>query len=191
MKALYLASQSPRRRQLLAEAGIPFHALDLDVDETIPPDLAHDPPRVAALLAERKARAAIPLVRDGWILGADTIVRLEGVILGKPRDRAEARAMLRALSGSTHGVITGVCLLHVPGGACQVEVEETRVTMRALEAGEIDAYVESGESDGKAGAYAIQETADRFVTRLDGSYSNVVGLPMERVTRLLLELDGA
>jgi septum formation protein len=123
------------------------------------------------------------------VLGADTEVAVGDTVLGKPRDREHAREMLRSLSGTTHRVLTGVCLLDARSGARLEGVARTRVTMRALADAEIGAYVDSGEGDDKAGAYAIQETGDRFVTRVDGSWSNVVGLPME-LLRGLLEQAG-
>jgi septum formation protein len=133
----------------------------------------------------RKARAAAARLGSGpaVVLAADTVVALpDGRLLGKPADPAEGEAHLRALSGTTHAVITGVCLLDLPGGAEESFAVETRVTMRALAAEEVRAYAASGEGSDKAGGYALQETAgDRFVTRIEGSRSNVVGLPVEEV----------
>ena len=180
---LILASRSPRRRHLLQEAGIPFSCLDLDVDETLDESL---PPAIyAEILAERKARAGAARCLQGRVLGADTVVAVGGTILGKPRDRDDARRMLRLLSGTTHEVITGVCLVDAPNGAADARHATTRITMRAMTEDEIAAYVASGESDDKAGAYAIQENGDRFVERVEGSYSNVVGLPMELLQTML------
>ncbi len=178
---LVLASASPRRRALLAEAGVPFDVLPGRVDEERPRGLT--PVDLARELAREKARdAARTLPREGRtvILGADTVVALDdGRVLGKPADGVEARAHLRALSGTTHSVITGVCVREEPGGVEDTFHVETRVTMRPLAPAEVDAYADSGEGLDKAGGYAIQEGGDRFVTALAGSRSNVVGLPME------------
>jgi septum formation protein len=177
---LVLASASPRRRRLLAEAGLRFEARATAVPETIPPGTA--PAAAARDLALRKARAIPAGPGPSLVLAADTVVALDdGRILDKPRDRAEAAAHLRALSGTTHSVITGVCLKEHPGGAEEIFHVETRVTMRPLAEGEIEAYAGSGEGMDKAGGYAIQESGDRFVTRVEGSFSNVVGLPLEEV----------
>ena len=140
-------------------------------------------------LARRKARAVAARRGDGVpVLGADTlVVNAAGRVLGKPVDGAEARAMLRSLAGTTQLVITGVCVFTTREEI--VDAVVTRVTMRDMTDDEIDAYVASGEPFGKAGGYAIQETGDRFVTGVDGSWSNVVGLPLERLTEILGELS--
>jgi septum formation protein len=176
---LTLASGSPRRKALLEAAGIPFEVVVPDVDEESPE--RGDPHAVARTNAERKARA----VPGDLVLGADTVVAVGDRLLGKPRDDTHARELLRALSGTTHRVVTGIAL--AAKGAMFVSSVETRVTMRDWTDEEIDCYVESGESRGKAGAYAIQESADRFVTALDGPYDNVVGLPVDEVRRMLKE----
>lgn len=181
--SIVLASASPRRASLLREAGIAFRVLPAAIDETIPP--GREPLAAARDLAEAKAQAVRPRVR-GVVLAADTLVVAgDGEILGKPIDAQDARRMLRKLSGTTHSVVTGVAVDRDEPPARVVDLVETRITMRPMTAAEIDAYVASGESDGKAGGYAIQETADRFVTRVEGSWSNVVGLPMERVLEIL------
>lgn len=138
-----------------------------------------DPHAIAALNAARKAEA----VEGALVLGADTVVALDDELFGKPRDRDDARAMLARLSGTTHSVVTGVALRR--GEQVDVQTEETRVTMRALTDAELDDYADSGEGMGKAGGYAIQETADRFVTHLDGAFDNVVGLPVDLVRAML------
>lgn len=178
-----LASASPRRRELLAEHGLEFEIDKPDVDESF--DESITPEAAACLLAERKARAvaARHAGRDVVVLAADTIVALDRdartLMLGKPNDESEARAMLALLSGSRHRVVTGVCALHAHGGDAVTACERTWVTMRGLTRAEIEAYVESGEWRDKAGGYAIQENADRFVTRLEeGGFDNVVGLPV-------------
>jgi len=176
---LTLASGSPRRRALLERAGIEFVVEVPDVDEEAPDH--GDPHAVARRNAERKARAA----RGQPALGADTVVAVDERLLGKPRDAAHAKALLGALSGTTHRVVTGVALSC--DGRVRTRTVETRVTMRPLTEAEVDAYVASGEAMGKAGAYAIQETADRFVTALDGPFDNVVGLPVDAVRELMSE----
>ena len=189
-RPLVLASASPRRRELLQRAGLQFEVVVSAVDEDLHP---LTPPEEAALeLAERKARAVAQRLgsRDALVLAADTIVAVGARMLGKAADECEAGEMLRALSGTRHRVITGVCALRTSDLALTRGFERTFVTMRAITAPELAAYVASGEWKDKAGAYAIQETADRFVTSLEeGGFDNVVGLPVELSLRLLTELD--
>lgn len=178
---LILASASPRRKRLLEEADIAFEARPTWTDET--PPLSMAPAEVAVELAMRKARS----VRDddAFVLAADTLIDLDGAVLGKPRDSAEARRFLRALSGRTHSVITGVALRR--GERMWTGLGQTRVSFRRLSDAEIDAYVATGEPLDKAGAYAIQGGAADFVARVDGAMDNVVGLPMGVVRRLIGE----
>ncbi|MGC9455036.1 MAG: Maf family protein [Phycisphaerae bacterium] len=178
-----LASSSPRRKQLLEEAGIAFEAVDPPVAEPVDIQEGVLPARLAEALAYFKARSVAESRPNALVLGADTVVSLAGEILGKPADAEDARRMLHALSDTRQAVITGVALLGVRKRC--IASETTYVTMRKITDDEIEQYIESGEWRGKAGAYAIQETADRFVTAVEGSFSNVVGLPMELVTRLL------
>lgn len=194
---LVLASASPRRRELLRAAGVAFELAPVDVDETLE---VFDDPRSAALeLACRKARACLALrtaPAGELVLGADTVVALdEGGrwrLLGKPEDPAAARAMLRSLSDTRHAVVTGVCVVRGRDGAEAAEAAVTWVRMRALTSDEVEAYVESGEWRDKAGGYAIQETADRFVVELSGAgFDNVVGLPVELALALVGRLAGA
>jgi len=180
---LILASASPRRRALLAEAGYVFAAVAPEVDETAPEGTP--PEQVALDLARRKARAVAERRRDGVALGADTVVALNGATLGKPVDRADAIAMLGRLAGSRHAVLTGVCVMDAATGREEADCVRTWVTMKPMSRAQIEAYVDSGEAYGKAGSYAIQETADRYVERVEGSFSNVVGLPMERTAEML------
>jgi septum formation protein len=183
---ILLASASPRRRELLAAAGIEFDVRATDVAEDLPPGI--DPEAAAVVLAERKARAA-PKGAGDFVLAADTIVAVGKELLGKPEDPADARRMLERLSGSRHKVITGVSALRTADGRIESGFERTFVTMRAITPEEIAAYVASGEWEGKAGGYAIQETADRFVTRLEeGGFDNVVGLPVGLALDLLARL---
>ncbi|MCK6444880.1 MAG: Maf family protein [Planctomycetes bacterium] len=190
---IVLASASPRRRELLARAGLEFTIEPADVDETLAEFV--DPRDAAVRLAERKARAVAERHRGApvVVLGADTIVALppgagdrRWRLLGKPVDEADERAMLAALSGTRHAVITGVAVVRALDGASFSDAERTWVAMRVLVASEIDEYVASGEWRDKAGGYAIQETADRFVTGLEeGGFDNVVGLPVGLALGLL------
>lgn len=180
---LVLASASPRRRELLAELGLQFEVRPAAADET--PRPAELPEALVIRLALAKAKSA---ARDGELaLGADTVVALADEILGKPADAAEARAMLRRLAGQEHEVWTGVALVARERGRCRIvaRAARTRVVFRPLSAAEIDAYVASGHPLDKAGAYGIQGAASAFVTGFEGSYSNVVGLPVELVAELL------
>ena len=174
-----LASASPRRAELLAKAGVAFDRCPADIDESM---LSEEPPiDYVQRLAETKARAAWrPGTRS---LGADTVVVLGGEVLGKPSDERDARRMLRCLSGQCHSVLTGVAVFD--GDVMESTCEETRVWFRTLSDREIGDYVASGEPLDKAGAYGIQGGAGRFVERIDGSYSNVVGLPVEVAVAML------
>jgi len=187
MLKLVLASSSPRRQMLLAQAGYDFDVVDPPIEE--PTDLgpALMPAERAEALAYFKARSVADGMEGAYVIGADTVVAAGGEsaeVLGKPADRVEAERMLRSLSGTRHRVITGVALLG-PGARRQIASDATHVTMRPMTDAQIEAYIESGEWIGKAGAYAIQETADRFVEKIEGSWSNVVGLPIEMVTRMI------
>ncbi|MEM9798993.1 MAG: Maf family protein [Planctomycetota bacterium] len=191
-RSLVLASASPRRHRLLEEAGLSFEIEPADVDETIDASLTAG--AAAEDLALRKARAVASRrgVPGEVVIGSDTLVVLgeDGEAarryLEKAADAAEARAMLEALSGTRHRVITGVAVVDAGTGEERADHETTWVTMRPIAPDEIEAYVASGEWRGKAGAYAIQETADRFVEGLEGGgFDNVVGLPVERTLALL------
>ena len=184
---LVLASASPRRRELLSAAGVAFEAVAPPIPEPSDADWPLGPAARAEALAFFKARSVRDLRPDAWVLGADTLVARAGVVLGKPVDAADARRMLRSLAGTRHAVITGVALLG-PGGERSLLSEATRVTMREMTAAELDQYVASGEWKDKAGAYAIQETGDRFIESIEGSFTNVVGLPMELIGRLLARI---
>ncbi|MCI8526519.1 MAG: septum formation inhibitor Maf [Oscillospiraceae bacterium] len=177
---LILASQSPRRRELLARLGLPFTVRAADVDETMDQDVP--PEEEVARLSARKAAAAAAGPGD-VVVAADTVVVLDHRVLGKPRDAAEARAMLTALSGRSHQVMTGLTVRR--GGEIQTETAVTQVRFRPLSSGEIDAYVATGEPMDKAGAYGIQGLAAVFADRLDGDYYNVMGLPLCALCRML------
>lgn len=191
---LYLASRSPQRSQLLRKAGVPFAVVPSACDEA-----AITAPAAQLLALDRAcgkaAEARLAEVRrDGpcVVLGADTVVALGREVLGKPADRADARRILGLLQGTTHSVITGHCcrLVDLDGTALKEArgVAIARVTMRSMSADEIADYVASGESDDRAGAYAIQETADRYVVDLEGSFDTVVGLSLSTVARLWREV---
>ena len=183
---LVLASASPRRQELLRNAGIPFVVQPADVDEApLSGESARD-------CAERLARDKALKVWRGRpqdvVLGADTVVVVDGEILGKPVDVEDAARMLRMLSGRVHDVITGVC---VAGSGDPIsDSETTLVTMRPISEPEIREYVATGEPMDKAGAYAIQGIASRWIPRIEGDYSNVVGLPVALVYRMLKEHRG-
>lgn len=188
---LILASQSPRRRQLLALLGYPFEVIVSGVDEDI--HLQAGPVTYVLRTAQQKAEAvaqmipAPPGATPPIIIAADTTVALDGAILGKPADDDEARRMLLALRGRTHDVHTGLCLVEAGGGREVAAVHSTVVTMRDYSAAEIDAYVASGDPQDKAGAYAIQYASFSPVATLDGCYLNVVGLSLCGLLLLLRE----
>ena len=182
---LILASASPRRTGLLREAGYAFDVEPAHVDES---GLAGEAPRAYVLrVAALKARAVAASHPDDLVLAADTTVVIDGLMLAKPSDDDDARRMLGLLSGRTHDVLTGVVL--VCAGRESSAVADTRVRFRPLTRAEIDWYVASGEPQDKAGAYGVQGLASRFVEAVDGSYSNVVGLPVGAV-RALLDSQG-
>lgn len=187
-RALVLASASPRRRALLSELGVDFEALASDVPEQ---PLAGEDARAFATRVAREKAIEVAAERPGhWVLAADTVViRHDGEILGKPVDPDDARRMLRGLSGCAHRVLTAVTLLPPAGTPVDEILVESTVTFRALDEVEIAAYVGSGEPFDKAGAYAIQGAAGRFVIAVAGSYTNVVGLPVDEV-RVLLRRHG-
>ena len=181
--SIILASNSPRRRELLAQIGIrDFQILSPDVDEAVEPGLS--PARMVEALSLRKARAAAGRAgAEDLIIAADTVVALDGRVLGKPRDQGEAFAMLSALSGREHRVYTGVTVLR--GGQAATEHEETAVAFRALSPEEIRDYIATGEPMDKAGAYGIQGVGALLVQGIRGDYCNVVGLPLFRLGRML------
>ncbi|HVH28892.1 MAG TPA: Maf family protein [Vicinamibacterales bacterium] len=191
---LVLASASPRRAELLRAAGFAFDTLAVDLDERAVPGESPEA-HVRRLATEKSARAMEQLSgfsrtagADGWtaVLGADTVVVVDGTILGKPGDDDEAESMLRQLSGRAHEVLTGVSIRLSDWHECRVG--STTVELSRLTEAEVQWYVESGEGRDKAGAYAIQGLASRFIPRITGSYSNVVGLPIAVVYELLGEI---
>ncbi len=178
---LILASGSPRRRELFFLMGVPFEIAAPEVDETC----QGSPEERVLLLAQRKAEAALALYPKRLILAADTLVARGGSVLGKPGSREEAVNMLLSLSGGWHQVYTGVCLLDGLGGGRETAFERTEVCFSSLDEALARAYVETGEPMDKAGAYAIQGSGGMFVEEIRGSASNVVGLPMALVRRML------
>ncbi len=186
---LLLASASPRRAELLRQAGVRFSVRSCPFREPSSKPPTTSPSAWAEALAHFKARAVAERNSGRWVLGADTVVVCGGRLLGKPRDADEAREMLQLQAGRACEVITGVCLLRVADVSSRFLGHElTRVGMRDAPT-EIEAYLAGGEWRGKAGAYGIQDVGDRLVERVQGSFSNVVGLPIERVRRLLAAAD--
>jgi septum formation protein len=189
-RTLVLASQSPRRSELLAAAGFAFEVLAADIDESV--RSGEDPAAYVERLAIEKAQAVLAKLsdrptgsspRDVLVLGADTTVTIDGLILGKPADEREATDMLNRLRGRVHDVFTGVALVDSTG--VRSAVDRTRVWFDPMTDEDISWYVGSGEPVDRAGAYAIQGLASRFIPRIEGSYSNVVGLPVGLVSSIL------
>jgi septum formation protein len=183
---LHLGSTSPRRRDLLLARGLRFDVVAPQVDESVLP--GDGAVAGAVELARRKADNVSKQVDRGFVIAADTVVWGEGFVLGKPRDRRDARRMLELLSGRTHCVTTGYAVVHVGSRTMRSGEVTARVTMRAIQAPEIDAFLASGEADDKAGAYGIQGAAGAFVTQVDGSRDTVVGLPVQQVLDALAEI---
>jgi septum formation protein len=181
-KLLILASSSPRRQELLREIGIPFrvHAANINEDQ-----IAGEAPMAYALrLAREKAEVVAAQYPQSYVLGADTIVVVDAEVLGKPKDHADAARMLRLLSGRGHEVTTAVSVV-APGTLAETRASTTKVYFRELAEDEIQRYVAGGEPMDKAGAYAIQGGASRWTDRIEGEFSNVVGLPLSLVTDML------
>ena len=181
---LVLASQSPRRKKLLEQMRIPFEAVPSRVHEHAEADNSI---RLAKKLAIDKAIDVWPGSGGRWVLGADTIVEIDEIVLGKPNDEAHARQMLQTLSGKTHRVLTGFSLLTPEGALAHVEVVATDVKIKELSQDEIKRYIQTGEPFGKAGSYAIQGIGAFMVESITGSYTNVVGLPVYAVIKALLD----
>lgn len=185
---MVLASVSPRRRDLLARAGYAFDVVPSDVDESAFPDAGVAPARHAEILALAKARSVAGRYPDRLVIGADTLVSFDGEIIGKPADVADAERITRKLFSAPHEVITGLALVRLADGLEIIRSDITTVYPRKLTDDQIAQHVASGTWAGKAGAYAIQEMGDEFVERIDGSLTNVVGLPMELLGHMLAEL---
>ena len=192
MKDCILASGSPRRREILTNLGVRFEVVTPNVDET---SNERDPERLSELLARRKGEAALQLfagkeaeLRDKLLIASDTTVAVDGMILGKPKDAADACRMLRLLSGRTHRVVSGIFL--ACNGKTAVSHEVTQVDFAPMTKSEIAWYVASGEPFGKAGGYAIQGLASLWIREIRGDYFNVVGLPVHRMQALCRETFG-
>jgi septum formation protein len=181
---LILASVSPRRRDILTQIGIPFESVGSRIDETFHKKMR--PTDFACLMATRKAESARKRHTRQWILAADTLVVINKRIYGKPRDAQDCRTMLNDLSGKRHRVITAFCILGPSGNKSHLEAVSTRVHVKELSILDIEAYIQTGEPFGKAGAYAIQGIGAFMVKGIEGSYTNIVGLPVFEVVRGLL-----
>ncbi len=189
MADLILASASPRRAELLQQIGVKFTCLPMNIDET---QLANeDAVSYVQRLAQQKALAAVPVANGQPVLGSDTIVLLKGKLLGKPQSKQQAMDILSSLSGQTHEVITGVSLCRQVDDGIEVinKVVSTQVQFASLTKLQINAYIETGEPMDKAGAYGIQGKAAIFIEGIRGSYSNVVGLPLQETAQLLLQFN--
>ncbi len=183
--SLILASGSKRRQELLTKVGISYRVVEAKIEENLPEEMPTD--RAVIKLARDKAAWVEERFPNEWILAADTVVALGDEIFQKPRDASGAQEMLRRLSGRSHEVFTGYCLRNRELNKTREGVSRTIVTMKSLSQREIEGYVKSGEPMDKAGAYAIQGIGAMFITRIYGSYTNVVGLPLAEVVALLME----
>ena len=175
-RRVVLASSSPRRREILEKLGISFDVIPSNADESGVDGSADE---TVMILAKRKAENVAEKLNDSLVIGCDTLVALENDVFGKPESTAQAKEMLSRLSGNTHRVLSGLCLIDTVTGETRVSRDETFVSFRTLSPDEIRAYVLSGEPMDKAGAYAIQGGAGRFVSEVNGSYDNIVGFPSE------------
>lgn len=182
-KRITLASSSPRRKALLEEIGLKFDIYPADINEDI--RQGESPLEHTLRLAEEKAKTAAKKVKSGWIIGADTIVFIDNRILGKPTDINEARDMLNLLSGRCHKVVTAFCLLNTSADETVKKAVESTVQIKKLSDKEIEDYLKTGESLDKAGAYAAQGIGSFMIEKIEGSYTNVVGLPMEELKQAL------
>ena len=184
VETIILASASPRRQELLQQIGVPYEVVKSDAEEVL--DAVEGPRALAVENARRKAVAVAKRYPGRVVLGADTVVFQDGNLYGKPKDAEDARAMLRSFAGRRHAVVTGVALV-TKDGVCRTDAAETEVFFSDLTDDEIAAYVATGEPMDKAGAYAVQGRAAAFIPRIEGSFSNVVGLPLAEVASLLRE----
>ena len=182
---LILASKSPRRKYLLEQAGLTFSVIPSDFDESSV--TMSEPDVYVRMLAEAKAFDISEKHPDSWVIGADTIVLIDNTILGKPASNEEARSMLKQLSGKTHQVLTGYCICCKDRNTVFSETAKTDVHFKSLSNAEIDWYIQTGEPFDKAGAYAIQGIGTFLVRRINGSYTNVVGLPVCEVIEFLMK----
>lgn len=192
MRTFILASASPRRRELLKQAGIPFEAIPARGEEHTTKEAPKDIVQELALKKAREIAENAP--KDAVILGADTVVAFDGKILGKPKDARDAEGMLAMLSGNTHSVFTGVAVIDKENNHTINFYEETKVTMYSMSQEEIKAYVKTGEPMDKAGAYGIQGKCAIHIEKIQGDYNNVVGLPIaavyQRLKKIGIEICG-
>jgi septum formation protein len=187
LPSVILASASPRRSELLRQLGVEFQAIPSRAPESESEHLS--PGELCSLNAYRKARVISKHHPDALVIGMDTVVSLDSKVLGKPRDMDEAVQMMRWLQGQTHRVLTGVCMIHLRTHKQKIFVEQTVVTFRPLNDDQIRHYYQHVNPLDKAGAYAIQEQGDQIVANVQGSYTNVVGLPIERLQTELSEFE--
>lgn len=185
---IILASASPRRRQLLAEAGYEFTVVESDVDESAFPTEGIDVCEYAERLAFAKADSVARKHPDSLVIGTDTVVDCRGRIIGKPADAKEAQQITEKLFSTPHKVITGVAIVRLCDGTELVESDTTAVYPRKMTAEQVAAHIKGGSWRDKAGAYAIKEAGDEFIERIDGSLTNVMGLPMELLESMLADL---
>ncbi|MCV6637343.1 Maf family protein [Candidatus Albibeggiatoa sp. nov. NOAA] len=184
---LYLASQSPRRRELLDQIQVAYQTLKVDTDESV--HAGESPETYVQRVALQKAQAGFALQPQDCVLGADTAVIYQQQILGKPTDKIDAQRMLQTLSGKTHQVMTAVAIVSKSHQLCQLNTSQ--VTFRTLTQAEIQAYVATQEPMDKAGSYAVQGLASIFIERIEGSYSGVMGLPLYETAQLLQQIDAS
>lgn len=184
METIILASGSPRRQELLQQIGVPYEVVKSDAEEVL--DAVEGPRALAVENARRKALAVAKRYPGRVVLGADTVVFQDGAVYGKPKDAEDARNMLKSFAGRRHDVVTGVAIV-AKDGVCYTDATETKVFFNDLTDDEIAAYIATGEPMDKAGAYAVQGRAAAFIPRIEGSFSNVVGLPLAEVSALLKE----
>ena len=182
---LVLASVSPRRKTILEQIGIPFEPVGSFVEENFHEEMK--PADIVCHMAELKARFINNNYKNRWMLGADTIVAVNKKVFGKPEDHLECRKMLLELSGKNHSVITGFCILDPGGKTAHLEATVTTVKVKKLSELEIEAYIQTGEPFGKAGAYAIQGIGSFMIEHINGSYTNVVGLPVYEVIEAFIK----
>lgn len=185
MTSIYLASKSPRRRALLKQLGVKFKTLVPKISEKI---IDKNPTRLAMKLAQQKVKSVEKKINNGIIIGVDTIVTINNKILGKPKDKNDARKMIKLLSGKEHKVISGVYILNKPDNLSLMTYEITKVKFRRLSQNEIEKYISTKEPYDKAGAYAVQGKAITFVESINGCLSNVVGLPIRQLLFCLKKL---
>ena len=190
-KKLILASSSPRRRQILAEAGYQFDVIEPILDEPIYEKQKNNlsPEEFAQAIAYFKAMQIAEKNPESIVIGADTIVVCNDRLIGKAKNANHAREILNLLSRNRHRVITGIAIVNLEDNKRVIDYDETWITMKPMSQSEIEKYIKSGQWQGKAGAYALQQGGDKFVCKLEGSYSNVIGLPIELTSKLLKQFN--